>query len=147
MVRHHVDYARLMHFWEDLLGSPTDFTGDGSFGTCSGSMLLALHYEAVVLEFDSAAATLFEHVQLPWTVEAARKFYKRPGLTALEGQCVVRTASAVQVREPLYHQAVGKWQKFAPELEPFVSKMPKSALLSREVREQAAQTNVYMSRT
>ena len=75
MVRHHVDYARLMHFWVDLLVSAADCTGHGTSSTGGGGLLLALHYEAVVLEFESAAAALFEHVRLPWTVEAARKFH------------------------------------------------------------------------
>ena len=71
--------------------------------------VLHLQYEDLVREPEASIRRLLEHCRLPFE-PACLAFHetKRP----------VRTASAEQLRQPLYASAVGHWRHFATELEP-----------------------------
>ncbi|NNC76495.1 MAG: hypothetical protein HKN77_00950 [Woeseiaceae bacterium] len=68
-----------------------------------------MHYENVVDDTERAVATLLAHCSLDYE-EACLRFFdnRRP----------VRTASSEQVRQPIYRNAVKRWQKYAKQLEP-----------------------------
>jgi tetratricopeptide (TPR) repeat protein len=71
--------------------------------------VLHLQYEQLIRDPQDTVHRLLEHCGLPF--EAAT-------LAFHENRRPVRTASAEQVRQPLYTSGVGYWKRFASELEP-----------------------------
>jgi hypothetical protein len=71
--------------------------------------LLELRYEDIVHDQAAASQALVAFIGLPWEEEVLR-FHESPAPSA--------TASAVQVRRPLYATSIGKWRHHAKELEP-----------------------------
>lgn len=71
-----------------------------------------LSYEALVDEPRGVIAALLEHCGLAWQ-EACVDFQRNPAAVA--------TASAVQVREPLHAEAVGRWRRYERELQPAIA--------------------------
>jgi tetratricopeptide (TPR) repeat protein len=82
--RYYRAYRRLMEHWHRVLPPGT---------------ILTLHYESVVADLDGEARRLIAHCGLPWN-ERCLSFHEtaRP----------VRTASATQVRQPIYRSAIGR---------------------------------------
>jgi hypothetical protein len=95
MARHYVRYRRLMDHWRVLL--------PGRF--------LDVVYEDVVADFEPQARRLIEYLELPWQ-DACLDFHRHGG--------AVTTASAVQVREPLYARSVARWRRYENELVPTI---------------------------
>lgn len=79
-------YEKLMAHWRQVL--PPGF-------------MLEVHYEELVGSFEPQARAIVAHCGLEWH-EACLNFHKteRP----------VHTASAVQVRQPLYRTSIGRWR-------------------------------------
>jgi hypothetical protein len=73
---------------------------------------LEVDYEAVVADIAGEARRIVAFCGLPWD-EACLAFHaaRRP----------VRTASAAQVRRPLYDNAIGRARHFAAHLEPLAA--------------------------
>jgi hypothetical protein len=71
--------------------------------------VLHVRYEALVRNPEKHIRLLLDHCRLPFE-PACLAFHetKRP----------VRTASAEQVRQPLYQTGMAYWKNFAPHLEP-----------------------------
>jgi tetratricopeptide (TPR) repeat protein len=96
LARYFAAYDRLMNHWLALFGS-------------------ALHqvvYEDLVREPQRVGAALAEYCGLPWQPEA----------TAIEGnQSVSLTASAAQVRRPIYGTSSGRWRHYRRHLEPLIA--------------------------
>jgi tetratricopeptide (TPR) repeat protein len=91
--RYYRCYLSLMDHWDAVLPGK----------------VLHLQYEDLVRDPERNIRRLLEHCQLPF--EAAC-------LSFHETRRPVRTASAEQVRQPLYTSGVGYWRQFATELEP-----------------------------
>ncbi len=89
-------YERLMDHWRQLLP-------DGA--------MLEVQYEDVVADLETQARRLVAYCGLDWD-ESCLSFHatSRP----------VYTASAAQVRRPLYGHAVGRWRAYADELRPLL---------------------------
>jgi tetratricopeptide (TPR) repeat protein len=89
--RYHRAYDALMAHWRRVLPSDAIFDVD---------------YEELVSDFEPQARRIVAHCGLDWD-PACLSFYQieRP----------VRTASVVQVRQPIYQSSVGRWRP-APEL-------------------------------
>jgi tetratricopeptide (TPR) repeat protein len=68
-----------------------------------------VRYEDVVADLEGEARRLLEYCGLPWEDRCLR-FH--------ENSQASTTASAVQVRQPIYDTSVGKWKRFARHLEP-----------------------------
>ena len=90
-------YDRLMSHWREALPP--------------GRMLEA-PYEAVVGDVEDWARRLIDHVGLPWD-DACLRFF--------ESRHEVRTASAAQVRRPIYSASVGRWRPYAHHLAPLLA--------------------------
>ncbi|MGO9802912.1 MAG: sulfotransferase [Steroidobacteraceae bacterium] len=91
--RYYRCYLALMDHWDAVL---------------PGKVLHA-RYEELVRSPEAGIRRLLEHCGLPF----------EPGCLAFhETQRAVRTASAEQVRQPIYTSAVGYWRHFEAELEP-----------------------------
>jgi hypothetical protein len=94
--RYYKRYERLMQHWHRVLPA--------------GS-ILDVRYEDVVANLKKQARRIIEHCGLPWD-ERCLSFHEtdRP----------VRTASATQVRQPIYQSAVGRWRSYQEHLGPLL---------------------------
>jgi tetratricopeptide (TPR) repeat protein len=75
------------------------------------SNFLVVHYEDMVDDVEREARKVLEFCALPWDPKV---------LEFHTGKTPVATASAVQVREPLYRTSVGRWKKYERELAPLM---------------------------
>lgn len=74
-----------------------------------GGHYIEVHYEDVVDDLESAARRLLAFCGLDWH-PACIDFHRNAAPVA--------TASAVQVRQPLYRSALGRWQRYGASLDP-----------------------------
>jgi hypothetical protein len=70
-----------------------------------------VHYESLVANQRLETSRLLEHCRLPWE-EACLAFERN--------EDAVATASAVQVRQPLYSGSVGRWHRHERRLQPLI---------------------------
>jgi tetratricopeptide (TPR) repeat protein len=91
--RYYVMFDRLIAHWQQVLPG----------------RILQLRYESLVTDQRKETARLLEHCNLEWD-ERCLDFERNPQAVA--------TASAVQVRQPLYTSGVGRWRHFASQLQP-----------------------------
>ena len=90
------DYQRLMDHWRKVLPAP----------------VLDVSYEETVTDLEAVARRLVAWCGLEW----------EPGcLTFHRGKRTVRTASSVQVRQPLYATSVGRWRHYEQSLATLLS--------------------------
>src|SRR6202000_2971307 len=94
--RYYVGYERLMAHWRRVLPP-------GGF--------LDVRYEDVVANLESEARRIVAHCGLPWDDRC---------LSFHETDRPVRTASATQVRQPIYNSAVGRWRVYEEFLGPLL---------------------------
>ena len=94
--RHWRAYAELMAHWRALLPP---------------GVMLDVQYESVVSDFEREARRIVAHCGLAWT-DACLEFQ--------QAQRPVRTASVVQVRQPLYRSSVGRWRPDDQTLAPLL---------------------------
>ena len=95
--RYYRRYEQLMAHWRRVLP-------EGSF--------LDVRYEDVVADLEGEARRIIAYCGLPWD-DRCLSFHAtgRP----------IRTASATQVRKPIYRSAVGRSRVYAEQLEPLLS--------------------------
>ena len=105
LAEYYLAYRRLSRHWRATL--PPD-------------ALLEINYEDVVTNQSAASRRLINFIGLSWHDEVLR-FHQSPAPSA--------TASAVQVRRPIYSSSVGKWRNHAARLAPL------RARLAREIPE------------
>jgi tetratricopeptide (TPR) repeat protein len=91
--RYYRCYLQLMDHWDQVLPGK----------------VLCVQYEQMVRDPESTIRRLLVHAGLPFE-PACMNFH--------ETKRAVRTASAEQVRQPLYRTGLGYWRKFERELEP-----------------------------
>jgi tetratricopeptide (TPR) repeat protein len=94
--RYILAYQRLMAHWRTLLGE----------------RLIEIDYEAIVLDFDPQARRLVAACGLDWE-NASRDFHNNARPSS--------TASAAQVRRPLYSDSVGLSARYAEQLTPLTT--------------------------
>jgi tetratricopeptide (TPR) repeat protein len=92
IARYYLGYRRLMAHWRAVLPH----------------YVYEQPYEALVADQRGETRGLLEFCGLPWD-EACIDFHRNPAATT--------TASAAQVREPIYSSSLGQWQHYATELE------------------------------
>lgn len=86
--------------------------------TLPADVLLEVSYEDIVNDQAAASRRIIAFAGLPWD-DAVLRFHQSPAPSA--------TASAVQVRRPIYASSVGKWRRHADRLAPL------RARLAREI--------------
>lgn len=74
--------------------------------------ILDVNYEDIITGQEAQTRRLLRHVGVEWD-PACLDFHKNASPTA--------TASAAQVRQPLYTSAVGRWRRYQRELEPLAA--------------------------
>src|SRR5262249_12677430 len=89
-------YQALMEHWRKALP-------DG--------VMLEVQYEEVVGELEQQARRIVGHCGLEWD-DACLAFYR--------SERAVRTASAAQVRQPIYRSSVGRWRQHEDQLQPLL---------------------------
>jgi tetratricopeptide (TPR) repeat protein len=92
-------YAQLMEHWRTVL--PED-------------AILEVQYEELVADLEHHARRLVTHCGLEWD-DACLTFY--------ETERSVRTASATQVRQPLYQSSIGQWRPYEARLQPLLKEL------------------------
>ena len=90
--RYYRQFDRLMAHWQRVLPG----------------RILEVQYERIVADQEGQTRRLLEFCGLPWE-DACLSFERNAA--------PVSTASAVQVREPLYASAVGRWRRYEAQLE------------------------------
>jgi tetratricopeptide (TPR) repeat protein len=90
---YHRQYSRLMEHWRCVLPVP----------------IHEVVYEDLVANPEQVSRDLVAACGLGWD-DRCLSFYR--------GERVVRTASKLQVRRPIYHSSVGRWKAFQAHLEP-----------------------------
>jgi hypothetical protein len=71
--------------------------------------MLEVVYEELVEDVEGGSRRLLEFCGLPWDDRCLR-FYENPRS--------VRTVSKLQVRQPVYKSALGRWRRYAAHLAP-----------------------------
>jgi len=95
LARYYLAYARLLQHWRTQLGA----------------RLIEIDYEELVADQASATRRLLAACSLPWE-DACLEFHRNDSPTL--------TASAAQVRRPLYASSVGLWRRYEAGLQPLV---------------------------
>ena len=90
--RYYRAYDRLMRHWSSVVPK---------------SAMLDVDYETLVSDFETEARKIIAYCGLPWD-DACMSFHTTKRR--------VKTASAMQVRQPLYKTSVDRWRAIAPEL-------------------------------
>jgi len=94
--RYYQAYRKLMSHWREVL---------------PGGAMLDVDYEALVADIEGQARRLVAYCGLAWH-DGCLDFHrtKRP----------IRTASAAQVRQPIYNSSVGRWRPYRHLLRPLL---------------------------
>ncbi|MDF3023533.1 MAG: tetratricopeptide repeat protein [Alphaproteobacteria bacterium] len=100
---YYIGYKKLMDHWRDV------FPGE----------IQDVKYEDMVASQESQSRALLEFCGLPWDARVL-DFHNREGL--------VKTASAAQVRQPIYGTSVAKWKKYERHLAPLLEVLDKAKL-------------------
>ena len=95
--RYYRHYDVLMQHWRSVLPP---------------GRILDVRYEDLVADFEPQARRIVEHCGLQWDSRC---------LDFHDNERPVRTASATQVRQPIYRNAIGRAQPYAQYLEPLVA--------------------------
>ncbi len=94
--RYYRAYRQLMEHWRAVL---------------PGSLMLEVRYEDIVGDLEGQARRIVEHCGLPWD-DACLAFHRT--------QRPVRTASAAQIRHPIYRSSVGRWRLYGQFVQPLL---------------------------
>lgn len=97
--RYYRHYQALMKHWHDVLPR---------------GRIIDVQYEELVADLEGVARRIVAHCGLEWSGRCL-DFHRT--------ERAVRTASAVQVRKPIYKDSVGRWRKFAPFLGPLLAEL------------------------
>jgi hypothetical protein len=98
-------FARLMEHWREVL--------PGAVHT--------VHYEKLVTEPETTAADLFSFCGLVWRPEY---------LNTEKIDLPATTASATQVRSPIYTSSIGLWRNYEREIAPMIRRLRDEGVVS-----------------
>jgi hypothetical protein len=84
-----------------------------------GDRILLVKYENLVQDFEHEAHRLIEFCGLPWE-DACATYYQSAGASS--------TASAVQVRQPVYRTSIGRWRVYEQQLAPLRSALQSAGI-------------------
>ncbi len=90
---YYAHFARLMAHWQTILPA---------------NRFMQINYEDIIFEQETQTRRLINFCNLPWE-EACLDFH--------QNQAPVATASAVQVRQPLYSSSIGRWKRYGEAIE------------------------------
>jgi len=91
----HKEYERMMAHWRQVL--PTH--------------VLDVQYEALIADQEAVTRRMVAHLGLEWSDQC---------LEFTKNKRAVRTASLMQVRQPIYNTSVGRWRNYAKHVQPLI---------------------------
>ena len=94
--RYYSAYQRLMAHWRRVLPQGT---------------MLEVQYEELVADFETQSRRIVDYCGLEWDAHC---------LLYHQTKRVVRTASAAQVRQPLFKSSIGRWLPYKKQLQPLL---------------------------
>jgi tetratricopeptide (TPR) repeat protein len=97
--RYYRKYVELMAHWRDVLPE---------------GRMLEIRYEDVIADLEGSARRIVDYCGLDWDPRCIA-FHK--------SQRPVRTASAAQVRRPIYQTSLGRWRAYEPHLAPLLAEL------------------------
>jgi tetratricopeptide (TPR) repeat protein len=97
--RYYGAYLKLMAHWREALPH---------------GIMLEVQYEDVVRDLQGQARRIIAHCGLEWN-DACLSFHKT--------ERSVRTASATQVRRPIYQTSIGRWRRHEAQLQPLLREL------------------------
>jgi tetratricopeptide (TPR) repeat protein len=97
--RYYRKYAELMEHWRAVLPE---------------GRMLEIRYEDVIADLEGMARRLVDHCGLDWDPRC---------IAFHEARRPVRTASAAQVRRPIYRTSLGRWRAYEPHLAPLLAEL------------------------
>lgn len=101
--RYYIGFDRLMAHWREVMPG----------------RILELDYESLVAEPEATTRELLAHCRLPWDARC---------LAFDRNEAPVATASALQVRRPIYRDSVGRWRHYAAELAPLKTLLTRAGI-------------------
>ena len=101
--RYFIAYTELMRHWR---------------GAMPG-VIHTVRYEDLVADLEGEARRLLEYCGLAWD-ERCLRFHENPDAST--------TASALQVRQPIYAHSVGRWRNYARQLEPLRARLASAGI-------------------
>lgn len=104
--RYYRCYAKLMAHWKRVLPE---------------GRILDVHYENVVSDLEGEARRLIAYCGLEWDPRC---------LSFQDNERPVQTASAAQVRQPIYKNAIGRWTVYREFLTPLLTAMGEVSLVA-----------------
>jgi tetratricopeptide (TPR) repeat protein len=105
LATYYIAYRKLMDHWRQVMPD----------------LILDVAYEDVVADPEQQARRLIAHCGLDWEPECL-EFHKSKAAST--------TASAVQVRQPLYSTSIQKWRHYEDQLAPLKSRLTEAGLLA-----------------
>lgn len=96
LAAYYLAWHRLMRHWQAVFGRD----------------LLIVRYEDMVLNFEATARRMIAHCCLDWESGC---------LSFQDRKAAVMTASAAQVRRPIYTSSIGKWKNYGRQLAPLIA--------------------------
>jgi len=103
LAEYYIAYDALMKHWQTI------FPG----------LVLDVSYEGLVDNQEPVSRTIIDHCGLDWE-PACLNFHRN--------KAPVATASAVQVREPMYRDALARWRRFEPQLAPLIERLKEAGI-------------------
>lgn len=104
--RYYVAYHGLMRHWDAVMPG----------------VIHTVAYEDLVADLEGQARRLLAYCGLPWH-DGCLQFHRNPRAST--------TASAVQVRRPIYESSVGRWRHYASQLEPLRAALERAGIDTR----------------
>lgn len=92
---HYLDYHRLMEYWNTLFPSE----------------IFNVQYEELIENQETMSRRLIEYIGLDWDKQC---------LSFHENKRAVKTASSLQVRQPIYTKSVNRWKRYEEHLGPLI---------------------------
>jgi tetratricopeptide (TPR) repeat protein len=104
--QYYIAYHQLMQHWNAVMPG----------------VIHTMQYESLVADIEGESRRLLAYCGLPWEDQCLRFHENREAST---------TASALQVRQPVYATSVGKWRHYARQLEPLRQRLEDAGIDTR----------------
>jgi tetratricopeptide (TPR) repeat protein len=106
LAQYYIAYHQLMEHWQQVMPD----------------VIYSIQYENVIADLDSESKKLVEFCQLPWQSQCLRFYENKQAST---------TASASQVRQPIYNSSVNRWRLYAKQLAPLQEMLEEAGIDTR----------------
>lgn len=104
--QYYIAYHQLMQHWNEVMPG----------------VIHTIRYESLVNDIEGEARRLLDYCGLPWEPDCLRFHENRQAST---------TASALQVRQPVYTSSIGKWRHYAQQLDPLRRRLEDAGIDTR----------------